>query len=95
MNVNPPLAHLLEIQASLLEAYLRQNLGKQFAYCIYVVPADLSGPVAGVSNIHAPMVERGAEFIVKQLAALTPGATLAIEDGPRMVQRLDMQRDAS
>lgn len=93
MNVNPTLAHLLEIQAALLDAYLSQNLGKQFAYAIYVVPVDLSGPVAGVSNVHAPLVELGAEFIVRQLSLLTKGATIDVDKAPHIVQRLDLQRE--
>lgn len=92
MNVNPTLAHLLEIQGGLLDAYLSQNLGKRFAYVIYVVPVDLNGPVAGVSNIHAPVVESGAEFIVRQMAALKPGATIQVDNTPHIVQRLDIDR---
>jgi hypothetical protein len=86
--VNPTLAHLLEVQAALLDAYLSQNLGKRFAYVIYVVPTDLSGPVAGVSNCHAPLVEEGADFAVRQLAQLTPGAVIEVDATPRTVQGL-------
>jgi len=87
-NTTPPLAHLLEVQARLLDAYLSQNLGKRFAYVIYVVPVDLSGPVAGVSNCHAPLIEAGADFATRQFSRLTPGATLEVEGGPHAVQGL-------
>lgn len=86
LGVNPDLAHLLEIQGALLDAYLSQNLGKRFAYVIYVVPADLSGPVAGVSNCHAPLIERGADLAASQFSKLERGATLHIEARPLAVQ---------
>ena len=86
VGVNPDLAHLLEVQGGLLDAYLQQNLGVRFAYVIYVVPADLSGPVAGVSNCHAPLIERGADFAASQFSKLAAGATLEVEAKPRAVQ---------
>ena len=92
MNVNPTLAHLLEIQGALLDSYLYQNLGVRYAYVIYAVPIGLDGPVAGVSNIHAPVLERGAELIVAQLSQLHSSAEIHVEPVPRVVQRIDLQR---
>jgi hydrogenase/urease accessory protein HupE len=82
---DPPLAHLLEVQGGLLDAYLKQNLGKRFAYAIFVVPVDLAGAVVAVSNVHAPMVELGADFIARQLQTLKPGAELDVDAEARVV----------
>jgi hypothetical protein len=87
-NVKPTLAYLLENQGRLLDAYLQQNLGKRFAYAIYVVPVDLSETVEGVSNCHAPVIVQGADFAARQFSMITPGGFLDVENLPHPVKAI-------
>lgn len=65
--VNEDLAHLLRVQGGLLDAYLEQNLGKRFAYCILVWEQAPPSRVRAVTNVQdhryiAPLVREVSDF---------------------------------
>jgi len=49
--VNEHLAHLLQVQGGLLDAYLEQNLGTRFAYVILVREQEPPGHLRAVTNV--------------------------------------------
>ena len=51
ISVNEHLAHLLQVQGGLLDAYLEQNLGTRFAYVILVREQDAPAQLRAVTNI--------------------------------------------
>lgn len=51
--LNERLAHLLQVQGGLLDAYLEQNLGRRYAYAIVVWEQGGAAGARGVTNVRA------------------------------------------
>lgn len=66
--VNQALAHLLQVQGGLIDAYLSQNLGKRYAFALVVLEQDAPRHVAGVTNLHATDLVRAQMFDMEQEA---------------------------
>jgi hypothetical protein len=68
--VNEHLAHLLQVQGGLLDAYLEQNLGARYAYCIMVWEQAPPSRLRVVTNMAS----------VRKLRAILKGFTPGIRD---------------
>lgn len=86
MTTNEHLAHLLLVQGGLLDAYLEQNLGARFGYCIMVWEQAPPSRVRAVTNMrdHVPMAT-----LVREVADFAPPLDgeepLALERAPTFV----------
>jgi len=70
--VNAQLAHLLEVQGGLLDAYLEQNLGTRYAYCIMVWEQAPPSQLRVVTNMAS----------VRKLHTLLQGFPATVRDNP-------------
>lgn len=87
MTANEHLAHLLLVQAGLLDAYLEQNLGARYAYCIMVWEQAPPSRVRAVTNVrdHRPI-----NTLLREMSDFAPPADgaepLALERAPTFVE---------
>lgn len=83
--VDEHLAHLLQVQGGLLDAYLEQNLGHRFAYAIMVWEPSAPSRVRTVTNIHDQADLRGVVKAVTWLAPHVEGDTIPLDRAPAFV----------
>jgi len=84
--INERLAHLLTVQGGLLDAYLEQNMGARYAYCILVWEQVAPSRVRAVTNVQdhryiAPLVREVADFATPPEGA----EPIVLDHGPMFV----------
>jgi len=67
IGINEHLAHLMQVQGGLLDAYLEQNLGTRYAYAIFVWEPGAPARVRGVTNCD-PRDVRAAQRYLQEVA---------------------------
>lgn len=87
--VNEHLAHLLQVQGGLLDAYLEQNLGARYAYAIMVWEPSAPSRVRTVTNIRDAQDLRAVVKAVTWLAPHVEGDSIPLERAPTFVDAVD------
>ena len=87
MTANEHLAHLLQVQGGLLDAYLEQNLGRRYAYVILAWEQDPPIRLRVVTNlqtINAETARQQAQAWVARINAL-PEYVVPLDRSPRFL----------
>lgn len=69
VGLNEQLAHLLQVQGGLLDAYLEQNLGGRYAYVIVVWEQAAPSRVRAVTNVRDSWP---LQMLVREVADFAP-----------------------
>jgi hypothetical protein len=86
VGVNEHLAHLLQVQGGLLDAYLEQNLGARYAYAIVVWEQSPGSKLRAVTNLKEAGIVRMLLQDLAWCAARRPrGGEIPLERSPMFV----------
>ena len=86
VGVNEHLAHLLQVQGGLLDAYLEQNLGARYAYTIVVWEQAPGGRLRAVTNLkEAGIIRMLLQDLAWSAARRTGGGEIPLERSPLFV----------